>query len=174
VLPAEQIERALNRIAHEIVENAAGAKDVVVLGIPSRGVPLANRIASQLEKIDPDFDAVKQTGQLDITMYRDDLQLQPPRSIGVTHTPDIDNRIVVLVDDVLFSGRTIRAALNALNDLGRPQAVRLATLVDRGHRELPIRPDFVGKDLPTSRDERVRVKVVELDGIDCVEIEQAG
>jgi pyrimidine operon attenuation protein/uracil phosphoribosyltransferase len=162
--------RALTRIAHEIVEKNDGAADIVVLGIPTRGVPLAQRLADRLADIDPDFDAAAGLGQLDITMYRDDLRNNPTRTLGVTRLPavGIDDRTVVLVDDVLYSGRTIRAALDAISDLGRPRAVRLATLVDRGHRDLPIRPDYVGKNLPTASSERVKVHLREIDGTDDV------
>ena len=160
VLGASDVARALTRIAHEIVERAKGAQDVVLLGIPTRGVTLAARLAQRLASIDPAFDPERDLGELDVTMYRDDLRRQPTRAVGVTRLPaaGIEGKTVVLVDDVLFSGRTIRAALDAIGDLGRPQAVRLACLVDRGHRELPIRPDFVGKNLPTAQSERVRVE----------------
>jgi pyrimidine operon attenuation protein/uracil phosphoribosyltransferase len=170
VLGPEDIARALTRIAHEIVERSRGASDVVLLGIPTRGVPLAARLAARLAAIDPQFDAAAAVGELDVTMYRDDLRRNPTRALGVTRLPagGIDERIVVLVDDVLYSGRTIRAALDAINDLGRPRAIRLASLVDRGHRELPIRPDFVGKNLPTSTHERVQVRLKEIDGEDGV------
>jgi pyrimidine operon attenuation protein/uracil phosphoribosyltransferase len=166
VLGPEEIQRALTRIAHEVVERSKGAADVVLLGIPTRGVPLAQRLAQRLAGIDPAFDPSSALGELDVTMYRDDLHRNPTRTLGVTTLPDagIDDKVVVLVDDVLYSGRTIRAALDAINDLGRPRAVRLAALVDRGHRELPIRPDFVGKNLPTSTSERVLVRLAEVDG----------
>ncbi|WP_278234496.1 bifunctional pyr operon transcriptional regulator/uracil phosphoribosyltransferase PyrR [Isoptericola sp. AK164] len=168
VLGASDVARALTRIAHEIVERAKGADDVVLLGIPTRGVTLAHRLAERLSAIEPAFDAAASTGELDVTMYRDDLRRQPTRAVGVTRLPQagIEGRTVVLVDDVLYSGRTIRAALDAIGDLGRPRAVRLACLVDRGHRELPIRPDFVGKNLPTSTSERVRVLLSEVDGVE--------
>ncbi|MFK0049676.1 bifunctional pyr operon transcriptional regulator/uracil phosphoribosyltransferase PyrR [Streptomyces sp. NPDC090741] len=167
VLEAQDIARVLTRIAHEIVERAKGADDVVLLGIPTRGVYLARRLAAKLEEITGTKIPV---GSLDITMYRDDLRLKPARTIGRTEIPgdDIDGRLVVLVDDVLFSGRTIRAALDALGDLGRPRAVQLAVLVDRGHRELPIRADYVGKNLPTSLRETVKVQLQEEDGRDAV------
>ncbi|MCL1872066.1 MAG: bifunctional pyr operon transcriptional regulator/uracil phosphoribosyltransferase PyrR [Promicromonosporaceae bacterium] len=172
VLGPEDVARALTRIAHEVVERSKGASDVVLLGIPTRGVPLAQRLAERLAAIDPAFDPVAALGELDVTMYRDDLHRNPTRAVGVTRLPavGIDGKVVVLVDDVLFSGRTIRAALDAISDLGRPRAVRLACLVDRGHRELPIRPDFVGKNLPTSTDERVQVQLAEIDGADSVVI----
>ncbi|QAY71087.1 bifunctional pyr operon transcriptional regulator/uracil phosphoribosyltransferase PyrR [Xylanimonas protaetiae] len=172
VLGAEDVSRALTRIAHEVVERSKGAADVVLLGIPTRGVPLAHRLAERLAAIDPAFDPAAALGELDVTMYRDDLHRNPTRAVGVTRLPagGIDGKTVVLVDDVLFSGRTIRAALDAISDLGRPRAVRLACLVDRGHRELPIRPDFVGKNLPTSTTERVQVRLAEIDGVDAVVI----
>ncbi|MER8097627.1 bifunctional pyr operon transcriptional regulator/uracil phosphoribosyltransferase PyrR [Streptomyces goshikiensis] len=167
VLEAQDIARVLTRIAHEIVERAKGADDVVLLGIPTRGVSLARRLAAKLEEITGTKIPV---GSLDITMYRDDLRMKPARAIGRTEIPgdDIDGRLVVLIDDVLFSGRTIRAALDALGDLGRPRAVQLAVLVDRGHRELPIRADYVGKNLPTSLRETVKVQLQEEDGRDAV------
>ena len=164
------ISRALTRIAHEILERNKGADDLVLLGIPSRGVPLARRIAERIASVEG-FEVP--VGSLDVTMYRDDLRMKPARALLPTEIPPggIDGKTVVLVDDVLFSGRTIRAALDALNDLGRPRAVRLAVLVDRGHRELPIRADFVGKNLPTSLAERVHVLLEETDGEDSVTIE---
>lgn len=173
VLEASDIDRALSRIAHEITERAKGAADVVILGIQTRGVPLAERIAAKIADIEGHQVPV---GALDITMYRDDLRLRPARALESTKLPEmgIDDRIVVLVDDVLFSGRTVRAALDALGDLGRPRVVRLAVLVDRGHRELPIRADYVGKNLPTALRESVRVRVREIDGQDVVTISAAG
>jgi pyrimidine operon attenuation protein / uracil phosphoribosyltransferase len=167
VLGSEEIRRALTRVAHEILERTDGAGDVILLGIPTRGVPLAGRLAAGLAQVEGRPAPV---GSLDITMYRDDLRLRPARTLGHTDVPPsgIDGKIVVLVDDVLYSGRTVRAALDALNDLGRPRAVQLAVLVDRGHRELPIRPDYVGKNLPTSQREVVQVLVSEIDGQDAV------
>ncbi len=167
VLDDRDIARALTRIAHEIVERNKGADGLVMLGIPKRGVPLAHRLASRIAQAEGTDVAV---GALDATMYRDDLRLRPARALEHTDIPDggVDGKIVVLVDDVLFSGRTIRAALTALDDVGRPQAVRLAVLVDRGHRELPIRPDHVGKNLPTSLTENVQVLLDEVDGLDAV------
>ena len=167
VLGEADIARALTRIAHEIVERNKGAADLLLLGIPTRGVQLAHRLAERLTQIEPTFSG--EYGTLDVTMYRDDLRRQPTRAVGQTVLPGslggtIDDKVVVLVDDVLFSGRTIRAALDALNDLGRPRVVQLAALVDRGHRELPIRADYVGKNLPTSRSERVRVRLSDVDG----------
>ena len=162
VLDASDISRALTRISHEILERNKGPENVICLGIPSRGVPLAARIAATMTKVEG---VEIPAGSLDITMYRDDLRMRPARALGATDIPPdgVDGAIVVLVDDVLFSGRTIRAALDALNDVGRPKAVQLAVLVDRGHRELPIRADFVGKNLPTSLAERVQVTLSEYD-----------
>lgn len=167
VLDSADIARALTRIAHEIDENTKGARDIVIVGIRSRGAPLARRIAERLGDIQS---ASVDCGAIDITMYRDDLRLGRPRALEATEIPaaGIDGRLVVLVDDVLYSGRTVRAALDALSDLGRPRAVQLAALVDRGHRELPIRADYVGKNVPTSRSESVRVHVSEIDGTDEV------
>jgi pyrimidine operon attenuation protein / uracil phosphoribosyltransferase len=170
VLDARDIDRALTRISHEILERNKGAGDLVLLGIPSRGVPLAHRIAEKISTVE-EYDVP--VGSLDVTMYRDDLRLKPARALMPTEIPDsgIDGKTVVLVDDVLFSGRTIRAALDAMTEIGRPAAVRLAVLVDRGHRELPIRADFVGKNLPTSLVERVRVALAGIDDEDAVTIE---
>ena len=169
VLDARDITRALTRISHEILERNRGADDLVLLGIPSRGVPLAERIAERMASVEGVSVPV---GSLDVTMYRDDLRLKPARTLMPTDIPagGIDGKTVVLVDDVLYSGRTIRAALDALTEVGRPRAVQLAVLVDRGHRELPIRADFVGKNLPTSLAERVRVSVEAIDGVDSVAI----
>ena len=170
VLTEDDVSRAMTRMAHEVLERNKGSDDLVVLGIPTRGVYLARRLVERLNRIEG---RTIPFGQLDVTLHRDDLRRQPMRAPGATDLPPggIDDKVVVLVDDVLFSGRTIRAALDALSDLGRPRAVRLAVLVDRGHRELPIRADFVGKNLPTSRGERVLVRLAELDGTDTVEIE---
>lgn len=167
VLDGPEINRALTRIAHEVLERTKGGQEVTLLGIPSRGVPLAQRLARRIERVE---DLAVPTGSLDITMYRDDLRLAPARALGRTEIPDggLDDRVVVLVDDVLFSGRTVRAALDALGDLGRPRAVQLAVLVDRGHRELPIRADYVGKNLPTSLRENVDVRLSETDDQDAV------
>ncbi|MDD0858295.1 bifunctional pyr operon transcriptional regulator/uracil phosphoribosyltransferase PyrR [Arthrobacter alpinus] len=166
VLSAADIERALTRIAYEILEANKGLSDLLLLGIPRRGFPLAQRLAAKLAATDPAVDPAAIVGQLDVTMFRDDLAHQPTRAPQRTQLPvsGIDGKTIVLVDDVLYSGRTIRAALDALVDLGRPRAVRLAVLVDRGHRELPIRADHVGKNLPTSSSEKVRVHLVEIDG----------
>ena len=169
VLDGGDISRAITRIAHEIVEKAKGTDGLVLLGIPTRGTTLARRIAAAIAG----FEGTDvPCGSLDITLYRDDLRMRPARALEPTSIPSegIDGRTVVLVDDVLYSGRTIRAALDALNDIGRPAAVRLAVLVDRGHRELPIRPDYVGKNLPTAADETVAVRVAEIDGADEVTI----
>ncbi|GAA3736672.1 bifunctional pyr operon transcriptional regulator/uracil phosphoribosyltransferase PyrR [Salinactinospora qingdaonensis] len=167
VLEAPEIDRALTRIAHEVLERTKGGADITLLGIPTRGVPLARRLAERIQRVE---DRDVPWGSLDITMYRDDLRLAPARALGRTEIPTggIDGHLVVLVDDVLFSGRTVRAALDALSDLGRPRAVQLAALVDRGHRELPIRADYVGKNLPTSLRESVTVLLHELDGRDAV------
>lgn len=180
ILSAADIDRALTRIAHEILEANKGSSDLVLLGIPRRGYPLAQRIAAKIAATDPGFDAAASLGQLDVTMFRDDLRKNPARAPQPTRIPvqGIDGRTVVLVDDVLYSGRTVRAALDALVDVGRPRVVRLAVLVDRGHRELPIRADHVGKNLPTSSQEKVRVRLAETDPdprpaehADCVVIE---
>jgi len=171
VLQQADIARALTRISHEILESNRGTNDLVILGIPTRGVVLARRIAENIQRIEPDSVASPDdiVGSLDVTMYRDDLSRHPTRAPQPTSLPGpIDGRTVVLVDDVLFSGRTIRAALDALRDAGRPAAVQLAVLVDRGHRELPIRADYVGKNVPTSRTEEVAVCLTEVDGRDGV------
>ena len=166
VMSSDDINRVLTRIAHEILEANRGADDLLVLGIPRRGVPLAHRLATKLAEIEPDFVVSERTGQLDITLYRDDLARAGTRVPASTIIPPtgIDDAVVVLVDDVLYSGRTIRAALDALADIGRPRAVRLAVLVDRGHRQLPLRADYVGKNLPTASSEHVRVHLAEIDG----------
>jgi pyrimidine operon attenuation protein/uracil phosphoribosyltransferase len=165
ILSADDIRRAVTRIAHEIAERNEGVREVLLVGIRRRGVPLAERIAATLA----DFEGVRvPVGTLDITLYRDDLRLRGPAPIvRSTSIPiDISRKTVVLVDDVLYTGRTVRAALDALNDLGRPARIQLAVLVDRGHRELPIRADFVGKNVPTSSDERVETRLNEVDGGD--------
>jgi pyrimidine operon attenuation protein/uracil phosphoribosyltransferase len=168
VLDEHDISRALTRITHEILERNRDSAGLVLLGIPTRGVYLARRIAERMSEVEG---REITAGALDITMYRDDLRLKPARALEHTEIPDdIDGKIVVLIDDVLFSGRTIRAALDALGELGRPKAVQLAVLIDRGHRELPIRADFVGKNLPTSLVERVTVSLAEHDGLDAVSI----
>ena len=173
VLDARDIARALTRISHEILERNKGSEDLVLLGIPTRGGGLARRIA---ERIAATEGVQVPVGSLDITLYRDDLRQQPARGPQHTEVPPggIDGRTVVLVDDVLYSGRTVRAALDAMRDLGRPDVVRLAVLVDRGHRELPIRADHVGKNLPSARTERVMVRLDEYDGHDEVRIAGTG
>lgn len=169
VMDAADVDRAVRRIAHEVLEKNRGSDDIVLLGIQTRGVPLAERLASVIEEIEGEPVAC---GSLDIGMYRDDLDRRPKRPLGATEVPvRLGGKTVVLVDDVLYTGRTIRAALDALADLGRPNRVQLAALVDRGHRELPIRPDYVGKNVPTSRNERVTVRLTERDGEDAVIIE---
>lgn len=169
VMSSGDVSRALRRVAHEILERNKGLQDLVVLGIPTRGVSLARRLVQVMAEVEGQD---VPCGALDITMHRDDLRRHPIRAIEHTDipAPGIDDKTVVLVDDVLFSGRTVRAAMDALSDLGRPRAVRLAVLVDRGHRDLPIRADFVGKNLPTSSIERVQVCLVEHDGLDEVRI----
>jgi pyrimidine operon attenuation protein/uracil phosphoribosyltransferase len=173
VLDAEEIRRALTRIAHEILERTHGGGEIILLGIPTRGVPLARRLAALIGE----FEGLEvPCGSLDVTMHRDDLRLRPARALGRTELPaaGIDGKTVVLVDDVLYSGRTVRAALDALTDFGRPLTVQLAVLVDRGHRELPIRADYVGKNLPTSQREVVHVLLAEVDDTDAVLIEDGG
>lgn len=170
VLSSDDIRRAITRISHEILEQNRGSLNLLLVGIPTRGVNLANRIAQVIKE---NSDSEVLVGSLDVTMYRDDLSDKPTRPVGITDLPNtgVAGKVIVLVDDVLFSGRTIRAALDALNDHGRPSAVRLAVLVDRGHRQLPIRADFVGKNLPTAFAERISVKLQEVDGLDEVVIE---
>jgi pyrimidine operon attenuation protein / uracil phosphoribosyltransferase len=169
VLEAPEIRRVLTRIAHEILEHNKGSQGLLLLGIPTRGVWLAQRLARRIAEVEG---GDVPSGALDTTMFRDDLRHQPVRALERTDIPDggVDDRVVVLVDDVLFSGRTVRAALDALAAVGRPRAVRLAVLVDRGHRQLPIRADHVGKNLPTSLAERVGVLLTEQDGVDEVRI----
>ncbi|NLN42245.1 MAG: bifunctional pyr operon transcriptional regulator/uracil phosphoribosyltransferase PyrR [Clostridiales bacterium] len=169
IMDEAAINRALTRIAHEIIEKNKGVKDVVLIGIQRRGVPLANRLANNIKK----YEGVEvPVGILDITLYRDDLStLAEHPVINSTDIPfDINGKIVVMVDDVLYTGRTARAAMDALIDLGRPKAIQFAVLVDRGHRELPIRADYVGKNLPTSRSEVVNVQVMEVDKVNKVTI----
>jgi pyrimidine operon attenuation protein/uracil phosphoribosyltransferase len=173
ILSEDDVNRVISRIAHQILEKTQGANDVVLLGVATRGVPLAQRLAERIHA----FEQVKlPVGTLDITLYRDDLNRQSTRAVGRTELPSggIDGRRVILVDDVLFSGRTVRAALDAISDLGRPAAVQLAVLVDRGHRQLPIRADYVGKNIPTSQNEQVKVLLREVDGIDEVRIATDG
>lgn len=169
IMDADDIRRALTRIAHEILEKNAGTEDLVLIGIRRRGVPLARRVADKIKKIE---DATVPQGILDITLYRDDLsQLDYHPQVRKTEVPfSITGKKIVLVDDVLFTGRTARAALDALMDLGRPQLIQLAVLIDRGHRELPIRADYVGKNVPTSRKEVVQVSLMEIDEEDKVTI----
>ncbi len=172
LLSAADVGRTVARIAHQIIEKTAldadsDAPRVVLIGIPTRGTTLAHRLAAKIEE----FSGVRPpVGSLDITLYRDDLRTKPHRPLERTSVPEggVDNTLVILVDDVLFSGRSVRAALDALRDLGRPRAVQLAVLVDRGHRELPLRADYVGKNVPTARSEDVQVLLVEHDGVDAV------
>lgn len=169
VLSGADLQRVVDRIAHQILERTHGATGTVLLGIPTRGAPLARRIAERIHA----FEGIPvPVGVIDVTLYRDDLRSRAPRALGPTELPasGIDDQRVILVDDVLFRGRTVRAALDALRDLGRPAVVQLAVLVDRGHRELPIRADYVGKNLPTSLAEQVRVSLTETDGTDSVAI----
>jgi pyrimidine operon attenuation protein / uracil phosphoribosyltransferase len=171
VMDAADVHRALVRIAHEVVERNKGTDGLVVVGIHTRGVPLAGRLAAKLTEIEG---RPVPTGALDVAMYRDDIGMRPPHATHDTHLPfDLAGTVVVLVDDVLYTGRTVRAALDALTDFGRPRAIQLAVLVDRGHRELPLRADYVGKNLPTAADHAVRVQLQETDGSDGVAIEGA-
>ena len=170
VMSPDDIRRATTRMAHEILERNKGTGQVALVGIRTRGVELARRLAERIEGIEGNPVPV---GSLDITLYRDDFGSNVRPVMGPTEIPfDIDGRHIVLVDDVFYTGRTVRAALDALVDLGRPRSIQLAVLVDRGHRELPVRPDYVGKNLPTSRSERVRVRLLEVDGGDSVDIEE--
>lgn len=170
ILSADALRRTINRLSSEIVERTTHLECLVLLGIYTRGVTLANLIASQIQRLEGYNVPL---GALDITLYRDDLDSIGIRTPARTDIPfDLSNKIIVLVDDVIYSGRTIRAALNAINDYGRPEAVRLAVLIDRGHRQLPIHPDFIGKDLPTSREEAVKVYLQDADGEDAVHLLQ--
>jgi len=170
-LPAPDMARAITRISHEILERNSGSDSITLLGIPTRGAHLAARIAANMQAIDGE---PVQVGTLDITLHRDDLRMRPPRALMPTTIPSlgVEDRNVILVDDVLFSGRTIRAALDALGEIGRPKTVQLAVLVDRGHRQLPIKADYVGKNLPTSATQIIKVQFTELDGIDAVSLEE--
>ena len=172
-LSAQDITRALTRISHEILEKNQGLTNIVLLGIPTRGAHLSSRISSIITSIEG---TEVPTGTLDITLFRDDLRIRPPRAIMPTKIPSsgIEGKDVILSDDVLFSGRTIRSALDALGEIGRPRTVQLAVLVDRGHRELPIKADFVGKNLPTSKSQSVKVFLSDIDGRDEVSIEEGG
>lgn len=166
VMEPDDVRRALTRISHEIVERNRGTEDLVIVGIRTRGAPLADRVANYIAQFEG---ANVPSGALDVSLYRDDVALRGPRNLEATTVPaDLDGRVVVLVDDVLYTGRTIRAAFDAILDLGRPRTIRLAVLVDRGHREIPIRADHVGKNLPTSAHEIVKVHVSEIDGEDAV------
>ena len=165
ILDAGDVTRAIGRIAHEIVERNKGAADVVLVGILTRGASIAARLAARIEQIEG---ARPACGSLDIGLYRDDIGLREPSALAPTEVPRVDGKVVVLVDDVLYTGRSTRAALDALTDLGRPRAVQLAVLVDRGHRELPIRADYVGKNVPTRRNEEIAVRLSEIDGVDEV------
>ncbi|CAN5860022.1 bifunctional pyr operon transcriptional regulator/uracil phosphoribosyltransferase PyrR [soil metagenome] len=166
VLDELDFKRALVRMAHEILENNRGTGELVLVGIHKRGVPLAYRIAKRIAEIER---AAPPVGELDISFYRDDVGIRSPRDISTTDFPfDVSDKTVVLVDDVLYTGRTVRAAIGALVDFGRPRLVRLAVLVDRGHRELPVRADFIGKNIPTSKAQEVRVHLKETDGVDSV------
>jgi len=166
LLGADDIRRAVARLAHEVVERNQGVESVVLVGLRTRGLPLARRLQQRILE----FEGVEvPLGELDITLYRDDVHQRAPRPLSPTSIPvDISDKTVVLVDDVLYTGRTIRAALDALIDLGRPRSIQFVCLIDRGHRELPIRPDYVGKNVPTSRHEKVAVRLEEIDGIDEV------
>ena len=171
LLGADDIRRAIARLAHEVVEHNAGVESLVIVGLRTRGIPLARRLQKRILE----FEGVEvPLGELDITLYRDDVHQRAPRALSPTSIPvAIEDKTVVLVDDVLYTGRTIRAALDALIDLGRPRAIQLVCLVDRGHRELPIRPDYVGKNVPTSRHEKVAVRLEEVDGADEVVLIQS-
>ena len=171
LMDEKAIARAITRISHEIIEKNKGVEDVILIGVKTRGVPIANRIATRIEQIEGHKVA---TGEMDFTLYRDDLkEIQEEPVINSTNIgTDINDKIVVLVDDVLYTGRTVRSALNALMDIGRPKSIQLAVLVDRGHRELPIRADYVGKNVPTSKQEIISVELLEVDGNDSVKIKE--
>jgi pyrimidine operon attenuation protein/uracil phosphoribosyltransferase len=170
LLSADEIRRTIARLAHEVVERNQGVDNLVLVGLRTRGVPLAKRLQQRIQEFEG---SLVPLGELDITLYRDDVYQRAPRTLNRTQIPvDISEKTVVLVDDVLYTGRTIRAALDALIDLGRPRAIQLVCLIDRGHRELPIRPDYVGKNIPTSHGEKVAVRVEEVDGVDEVVLMQ--
>jgi pyrimidine operon attenuation protein / uracil phosphoribosyltransferase len=172
LLGADDIRRAVARLAHEVVEHNGGVESLVIVGLRTRGIPLARRLRQRILEFEG---AEVPLGELDITLYRDDVHQRAPRTLSPTSIPvDIGDKTVILVDDVLYTGRTIRAALDALIDLGRPRAIQLVCLVDRGHRELPIRPDYVGKNVPTSRHEKVAVRLEEIDGVDEVVLMGSG
>ncbi len=170
IMDADAISRILTRIAHEILEKNKGADDVILVGIKTRGAPLANRLAKRIKEIE---DLIVPVGMLDITLYRDDLTRDADEPVihGSKIEADINNKTVILIDDVLYTGRTVRAALDAIVDIGRPRNIQLAVLIDRGHRELPIRADYVGKNVPTSKNEMVNVKLEEIDGENYIVIE---
>ncbi|MET1247956.1 bifunctional pyr operon transcriptional regulator/uracil phosphoribosyltransferase PyrR [Sporolactobacillus sp. STCC-11] len=169
ILDEKAIGRALTRLAHEVIERNEGVDSVVLVGIKTRGIYLAKRLADRIKSIENKDVAV---GELDITLYRDDLKqkTEEPELIGSILPMSIESKTVILVDDVLYTGRTIRAAMDALMDVGRPQRIQLAVLIDRGHRELPIRPDYIGKNVPTSKEEQIAVQLIEVDGMDTVTI----
>ncbi len=171
IVDADGLRRIVTRIAHEIVERNKGVEDLILVGIRRRGVPLASRMATKIREFEGQ---APYEGSLDITLYRDDLSTVSHQPVvGSSEIPvDINNKVVVLVDDVLFTGRTVRAAMDALIDFGRPRSIQLAVVIDRGHRELPIRADFVGKNVPTSRREVIGVKLAEIDGVDSVVIKE--
>lgn len=171
LMDEKAIARAITRISHEIIEKNKGVENIILIGIKTRGIPIANRIANRIEQIEG---RTVETGQMDITLYRDDLKKiqEEPVINGTNIQININNKIVVLVDDVLYTGRTVRSALNALMDIGRPKAIQLAVLVDRGHRELPIRADYVGKNVPTSKQEIISVELLEIDKEDSVKIKE--
>lgn len=167
IMNADDIQRTVKRISHEIIEKNHGIEDVVIVGIITRGVPLANRISAQISEIEGKEIS---HGQIDITMFRDDYQTYIKAPVTISEFPNIHNKTVILVDDVLFTGRTVRAGIDAIFEYGRPKKIQLAVLVDRGHRELPIKPDFVGKNIPTSELEKVKVMLIEQDGSDEVSV----
>jgi pyrimidine operon attenuation protein / uracil phosphoribosyltransferase len=172
IMSSDDVRRALTRMSHELVERNAGVEGLVLVGIRTRGLPLARRLAKQIGSLER---SLVPDGGLDITLYRDDFDQTGPRALRPTSLPvDVHGRRVVLVDDVLYTGRTVRAAMDALMDLGRPRLIQLLVLVDRGHRELPIRPDYVGKNVPTARHESIEVKLEETDGVDLVLLRKGG